>query len=199
MAKKAAGRPRKYTSGQFREACKRYFTKITTLVPMVGPDGDNLRDIAGNVVIRKAYAIPPTISGLCLELHIDRKTWLNYSDPEKNRTAKEEAEGRPSAYSEVCDNVKLRIEAYLEEQLLIREKSLQGIIFNLQNNYGWSEKHQHSQVVELGEATRRAMGQTLTMDERLAVIREAAAEITGTEESEPEDEEESAGEAGSGA
>lgn len=177
MAKKAAGRPRKYTSGQFREACRRYFTKITTLVPMIDALGQNILDIAGNPVIRKAYAIPPTISGLCLELHIDRKTWLNYSDPEKNRTAKEEAEGRPSAYSEVCDDVKLRIEAYLEEQLLIREKSLQGIIFNLQNNYGWSEKHQHSQVVEIGEKTREVMAQNLTMDEKFALIREAAMEL----------------------
>lgn len=182
MPRKAAGRPRKYTAGQFREACKRYFTKITTLVPMMDALGQNVLDIGGNPVIRKAYAIPPTISGLCLELHIDRKTWQNYADPDKNRTAKEEAEGRPSAYSEVCDDVKLRIEAYLEEQLLIREKSLQGIIFNLQNNYGWSERHQHSQTVEIGEKTREVMAQNLTLDEKFALIREAAAEIAETDD-----------------
>ena len=187
-----AGRPRKYTAKQFREACRRYFVKITTLVPMVDALGQNVLDIAGNPVVRMAYAIPPTISGLCLELKIDRRTWQNYADPEKNRTAKEEAEGKPSAYSEVCDDVRLRIEAYLEEQLLIREKSLQGIIFNLQNNYGWSERHQHSQTIEVGEKTREVMAQNLTMDEKFALIREAAAEIAETddhgEEADDEDE-----------
>jgi hypothetical protein len=193
MAGKAVGRPRKYTSGQFREACKRYFVKITTLVPVVDALGQNVRDIAGNIMTRKAYAIPPTISGLCLELHIDRRTWQNYADPEKNRTAKEEEAGAPSAYSMVCDDVKLRIQAYLEEQLLTREKSLQGIIFNLQNNYGWSERHQHSQTVEIGEKTREVMAQNLTMDEKFALLREAAMELGeaddhGEEEDGAEDE-----------
>jgi hypothetical protein len=173
-----AGRPRKYTAKQFRDAVKRWFDKITTLVPMMDPMGENILDMDGNPVVRKAYVIPPTVSGLCLELGIDRKTWQNYADPLKNGGKPD----KPSAHSKVCDDARLRIEAYLEEQLLTREKSLQGIIFNLQNNYGWSERHEHSQRVELGEETRKVVAQNLTLDEKFALIREAAAEITETED-----------------
>ena len=67
------------------------------------------------------------------------------------------------------------MEAYLEEQLLTREKNVQGLIFNLQNNYGWREKRE----VELGGETRRtvadsAQARTLSIAEKMAVLREAS-------------------------
>ena len=182
MAEK--GRPRKYTAAKFREAVDKYFRSISTLVPVMGIDGENALDMDGNEIVRTAYAVPPTVSGLCLKLGIDRRTWANYADPEKHGGTKE----KPSAYAKVCDDVKLRIEAYLNEQLLVREKSVQGVIFNLSNNFGWSEKHEHSQRVELGEETRKVVAQNLTLDEKFALIREAAAEIADTAETGHEDE-----------
>ena len=183
-----AGRPRKYTAKQFREAVEKYFRSITTLVPIMGIDGENALDMDGNEIVKTAYVIPPSISSLCLKLGIDRRTWANYADPVKNGGS----EKKPSAHSKICDDAKLRIEAYLNEQLLIREKSVQGVIFNLSNNFGWSEKHQHSQTIEVGEKTREVMAQNLTMDEKFALIREAAAEIAETddhgEEADDEDE-----------
>lgn len=169
----AKGRPRKFKVQEFREAVEKYFRSITTLVPIMGIDGENALDMDGNEIVKVTYVIPPSISSLCLKLGIDRRTWANYADPCKNGGS----EKKPSAYSMICDDVKLRIEAYLNEQLLIREKSVQGVIFNLSNNFGWSEKRENSQVVEFGEKTRETLKQNLTMDEKFALIREAAMEL----------------------
>lgn len=176
---KGPGRPAKYTAASFKAAVDRYFRGIATKMPVSG-----VCNMDGNEIERVYYVIPPTISGLCLALGIDRRTWQNYADPTKHGGTEE----RPSAYARVCEDVKLRIEAYLNEQLLTREKSLQGIIFNLSNNYGWAEKHEHSQVVEFGEKTRETMAQNLTMDEKFALLREAAAEIAEAEDHGEEDE-----------
>lgn len=161
----AAGRPKKYTAKAFREAVDAWFRSITVEVcdeAVINMDGEPIR--------RKVYAVPPTISGLCLALGIDRKTWQHYADGNLN-----------PRHAPICEDVRLRIEAYLEGQLLTREKSLQGIIFNLQNNYGWRERHEHAQTVELGERTREVVAQNLTLDEKMALIREAAAEIDADE------------------
>ena len=55
----------------------------------------------------------------------------------------------------------------LEQELLTREKGVQGIIFNLQNNYGWKQK----QEVELGKDTRESMKHAVTYHEKLALLR----------------------------
>ena len=71
-----------------------------------------------------------------------------------------------------------RIEAYLEQELLTREKGLQGIIFNLQNNYGWRQK----QEVELGEKTRSSMGAgELRIADKLALLAEERDALLMTE------------------
>lgn len=171
------GRPKKYTPNTFYKAVNHYFRRISTVVPVLDPLGNEIMDVNNRPIERTVYVIPPTISGLCLEIGIDRSTWQNYADPEQN-----------PEHAAVCEEVRLRIEAYLNEQLLTREKSVQGVIFNLSNNFGWSEKHEHNQRVELGEETRKALGQKLTMDERFAVIREAAEEITGSETDDGNDE-----------
>lgn len=170
----AAGRPKKYTAKAFRDAVEAWFRSIT-----VEAYDEAVLNLDGEPILRRTYAKPPTISGLCLALGIDRSTWQNYADPEKN-----------PKHAPICEDVRLRIEAYLEEQLLTREKSLQGIIFNLQNNYGWRERHEHAQTVELGAKTREVVAQNLTMDEKFALIREAAAEIAEADHGEDGDEEE---------
>ena len=120
-------------------------------------------DADGQPVYRTVYTSPPTVTGLCLALGISRDTWENY--------ARDEAY---PGYADVVRDARLRFEAYLEEELLSREKGVQGIIFNLQNNYGWREKRE----LELGEATRQAVRtQELTMEEKLALIRRAATDI----------------------
>ncbi len=166
-----AGRPKKYTVKRFREAVDSWFRSITVEIEV-----NDLINLDGEPITKRIYAVPPTISGLCLKLGIDRRTWQNYADPEQN-----------PKLAEICADVRLRIEAYLEEQLLTRVKSLQGIIFNLQNNYGWRERHEHAQTVELGQKTRETMAQNLTLDEKFALIREAAAEIAEADDGEGEE------------
>ena len=58
------------------------------------------------------------------------------------------------------------------------EKGLQGIIFNLQNNYGWRQK----QEVELGEKTRSSMGAgELRIADKLALLAEERDALLMTE------------------
>lgn len=68
---------------------------------------------------------------------------------------------------DITQTARARIEAYLEEQLLTREKGLQGIIFNLQNNYGWKQKTE----MELGEKTRQTVtAQSMSAYDKIAAI-----------------------------
>ena len=70
---------------------------------------------------------PYTVTGLCLALDICRDTLLEYSKDEK--------------FSDTIKKAKLKVENYLERHL-ITDSSTTGIIFNLKNNFGWTDKQQ---------------------------------------------------------
>ena len=70
---------------------------------------------------------PYTITGLCLALDICRDTLSEYS---KNKE-----------FSDTIKKAKLKVENYLEKHL-ITDSSTTGIIFNLKNNFGWTDKQQ---------------------------------------------------------
>lgn len=74
---------------------------------------------------------PYTITGLALALDLDRKSINNYA--------------KDSEFFPTIKKAKLIVENYLEKRL-INDSSATGIIFNLKNNYGWSDKQeiQHS-------------------------------------------------------
>ena len=74
---------------------------------------------------------PYTITGLALALDLDRKSINNYS--------------KDSEFFPTIKKAKLRVENYLEKHL-ITDNSTTGIIFNLKNNYEWTDKKelQHS-------------------------------------------------------
>ncbi len=165
-----AGRRKKYTKKSLKLEIDRYFGSISRVVQATemvdsGKRDDRGRPImipvpikndAGNPIMVTEYIVPPSVSGLCLYLGIDRSTWQNYRED----------------WPEVTEEARARIEAYLEGELLTREKSVQGIIFNLQNNYGWRQK----QEVELGEKTREAAAcSALSAKEKLALIMAAKA------------------------
>lgn len=144
------GRPRKYkTRKAFAKAVNEYFKKIEV---------ERIQTIDGKDFHIKDYTEPPRISALCLHLGINRRTWANY-------------ESNPD-FADICENARLQIEAYLEGELISRQKgSLQGIIFDLQNNHDWKQKSE----VELGEKTRAATAEGLSLSEKIALIKEAAA------------------------
>lgn len=74
---------------------------------------------------------PYTITGLAIALDLDRKSINNYA--------------KDSEFFPTIKKAKLKVENYLEKRL-INDSSATGIIFNLKNNYGWSDKQeiQHS-------------------------------------------------------
>ena len=149
-----AGRPRKYaTKKALSYAVERYFRSISRTRPAMDQMGRRIQNDDGEDIVVLEYVVPPSVGSLCLYLGIDRSTWQNYCDD--------------PALAPVTALTRARIEAYLEEQLLTREKGLQGIIFNLQNNYGWRQK----QEVELGDKTRRSVErQSMSLYDKLAVI-----------------------------
>lgn len=158
------GRPKKYsTKKALEDAIEKYFHSISRTIELRGMDGEVILNDDGDAIRKVQFVLPPSISGLCIHLGIDRSTWNNYCDEEQH-----------PEFRGVTAMTRARIEAWLEEQLLTREKGVQGIIFNLQNNYGWRQK----QEVELGEKTRKTVQEEgLSLQDKLAAIAQAKESI----------------------
>ena len=76
--------------------------------------------------------------------------------------------------AEAVEKINTRFRAYLERELLTREKSVQGVIFNLQNNYGWRARNE----IEMGAKTRATMAAAeIPLSEREALLKEIAREF----------------------
>lgn len=172
----AGGRPRIYkTPAALQRKVGAYFDaisvrrKLTEWVPTgeVTNKGKPIlmeRDILdreGEPIWALHYIVPPRITALCLYLGISRRTWENYAADEEHYPG----------FREIIEDARLRIEDYLAQESLTRDKGLQGVLFNLQANYGWRERRE----LELGDETRRAIStEHMTMAEKLALIRETA-------------------------
>lgn len=163
-----SGRPMKYTAPGLNDAVERYFrtisrTEVITERVTVMIDGMpeehvvEVRNDEGEPAMRTRWLKPPSISGLCLALGIDAGTWGNYADAKKN-----------PRHAPICAKAKMRIECYLEELLSTKEKSVQGIIFNLEHNY-WSREKE-----EAANAQPASTIEGMSMKEKLALIRRAA-------------------------
>ena len=162
MAK--AGRPRKYGSAKaLGDAVMAYFDSISYTEVMMRGDEPVLSD-GGKPIKFRVYVRPPTVGGLCIYLGIDRSSWNNYCDRELH-----------PEFEDITNYARTLMESYLEEQLVLREKSTQGIQFNLENNFGWKKKKE----VELGAETRASMDKmsAMTLDEKMAAIRAAAIDM----------------------
>lgn len=171
-----AGREKKYTAKKLREEVDRYFQSICRTAPVTEDVWTGELDKMGHkifeaqpvmndlqeIMVRKEYIIPPTVSGLCEFLGIHRSTWTNYCN-----------EKLYPEFFDTTTRARGRMRAYLEEQLLTR-KDVRGIIFDLQNNHGYAEKRE----VELGTRATAAIGTArLPAEERaelLALLKEEA-------------------------
>lgn len=169
------GRKRKYKKEELAAKCEEYFRTISRIdyVQTQAPTGEmdsyghmimqlvDVLDRTGRPMTRVVYEVPPTVGGLCEFLGIHRSTWSEWTDPQKF-----------PQYRDTVQTVRDRLRAYREEQLLTA-KNPRGIIFDLQNNYGWSEKSE----MELGEKTRKTVENaeiSMTMEEKVELIRQAA-------------------------
>lgn len=108
----------------------------------------------GEIIRTREYVIPPTITGICLHLGITPGTWKAWCDHQAHPELEEATEW-----------VNGVLRAWNEEQLLTR-KDVKGVMFHLQNNYGYSQKVE----VEAGPQTRQT--QALTTQEKLALLQE---------------------------
>lgn len=171
-----AGRHRKYTAKALDEAVNRYFRSISRQVQAKDLTGQVILDMDDQPIWLTQYVKPPDIAALCLYLQIDEKTWNNYS--------------KRKDMEHICADAKLRCKAWLQEQLVTREKGLNGIIFNLTANYGLKQR----QEVGLDEETRKDLktARSMTLEEKLALITQAAKDFP-SEEAEDDGEEEDTG------
>ncbi len=163
QTKNPVGRPPKFTKKGLEKAVMRYFDSISYEVDAVNMAGKPIINKLGEPVKKLYYASPPSKLDLCLYLGIDRGTWLNYCDHEKH-----------PEFKDITDYAHLRCEAYLAGELVSRVKGVDGIKFNLSNNYGWSAKRE----VEMGEKTRAALSiDSMSMAEKMAMLKAAMDDI----------------------
>ena len=164
-------RERKFkTSKALRTAAEEYFdsisrtVEVTEMVPTGEMDSKGhavlepkkVMNDRGEVIRTREFLVPPTVEGLCLCLGIHGSTWARWCDHQ----------ARPEL-EEATEWVNAVMRAWNVEQLLTRgDKGVKGIMFNLQNNYGYSQKVE----VEAGPQTRQA--QALTTQEKLALLQE---------------------------
>lgn len=157
------GRPRTYTPGKLRRAIEAYFASISYYEDATREVETGERDQYGHPITERVKAYnqngevpkilqwiePPSVLGLCLRLGVHRSTWARWEQSEE--------------LAEICADAKMVIEHYLEGRL--SERHVQGTIFNLTHNFGWTDKHE---VVLAGNvedylARLRAEGEELEM------------------------------------
>lgn len=141
------GRPKgtkKYTKKALERAVQEYFDSISREIELTEKVDTGQKDKAGHVIYENRtilnklgqpmkvteFLVPPNVQDLCDYLVIHRSTWWEYSDPEKN-----------PELAPICARVKDVFLGYREKQLLTRPgKDIKGIVFDLENNYGYAEK-----------------------------------------------------------
>ncbi len=116
------------------------FASVEELQSKIGDYFDSCQDEDG------ALVKPYTITGLALYLDTTRRTLLDY-------------EKRDDEFSHTIKRAKLRIENFAEESLFT-SKQTAGVIFNLINNYDWSNKQDvavngsmHNTTQDIGSMT----------------------------------------------
>ena len=152
--RKCGGRPREYTAEGLRRAVNRYFDSITREITVTEPvdtgkkdkDGHKIFEMRpvenklGKPVTTTEYIIPPSKGDLAIFLGIHRSTWDNYHDGTKY-----------PEFQDIAADADARIQAWNEREMVTREgKNLKGILFNLENNYGYRERID-AQVSGVGE------------------------------------------------
>lgn len=117
IAKNKGGRPRAFKNvEEMRPIIDKYFFDCDNNIKVVKNDKGDTR----------AIYEPYTVSGLCLALDVDKSTLSEYEKmPEFSYTIK---------------SAKQKIENWLEKRSLMGDTNPTVSIFNLKNNFGWTDK-----------------------------------------------------------
>lgn len=81
------------------------------------------------------YLRPPTITGLALALGTNRETLCNYEKRDE--------------FFDTIKEAKSRCEQWVEENAMLGKANATFSIFNLKNNYGWKDKTEVENTVNL--------------------------------------------------
>lgn len=137
------GRPKKYTVRELRESVNKYFDRISYKSAVLDDEKKPIMNMLGEPIERLNWSEPPTLGGLCRYLGIDRSTWAEYANSEKN-----------PKLAQICAAAKERVEIYLEQELVSRQSgSVRGLEFDLAVNHGWTAKR----ALELESADKLAV------------------------------------------
>ena len=138
------GARKKYTKKKLQEAVEKYFRSISREVTLKEKKPTGKKDKMGHEIYEEVeiinglgepmvvteYLVPPTVGGLSDFLGIHRDTWNDYCNHEKH-----------PEFSDTTTYAQGRIHAYLELEMLTRQgKDLKGVLFNLENNFGYKER-----------------------------------------------------------
>lgn len=138
------GRKMSYDPVTLDRAVRKYFRSISREVVLTEKKPTGEKDKMGHEIYEDAvilndlgkpmkvteYLIPPTVGGLSDFLGIHRDTWNDYCNQQKH-----------PEFSDTTTYAQGRIHAYLERESLTRQgKDLKGVLFNLENNFGYREK-----------------------------------------------------------
>lgn len=138
------GAQKKYSPRTLEKAVKRYFASITRKTKLMEKKATGQRDDKGHMIYTDVpvvntlgdeveyteYLFPPSVGDLSAFLGIHRSTWNAWCDGEKH-----------PEYQEITQWASGLMHAYLERESLTRSgKDLKGILFNLENNYGYKEQ-----------------------------------------------------------
>lgn len=178
------GRYRKYKSDkELRRMVEAYFASISREKLVMEMYNTGTRDSWGHFIFEwrpvntdegtpmreRQFYVPPTVGGLCAFLNISRDTWERYCDREAN-----------PQFTETTEWAREQLLAWREKELLLRGgKQIRGLLFDLQANYGLSEKR----TVELGPKAAQAVAQraNIPLSERENLLKEIAAEFGGAD------------------
>lgn len=167
------GRKPKFTEKSLRQSVDRYFLSISRRMPVMESVPTGKLDSYGHTVYEQVpvlnglgepamvtqFLVPPTVEGLCGFLGIHRSTWASWC-----------AEG---TFSDTTAYVRGRMLCWREEQVLTR-KDVKGLIFDLENNYGYSERKKLELEAPAGIGVKQV---PVPLQERKALLEEIAREF----------------------
>ena len=111
------GRPRKYEAAEdLLNAINAYFLYCDS------EKETSTNDKGHEKITQKPY----TITGLCIYLGITRETWSQYA--------------KLAPFADIITIAKLKVENYVEENSLNGKINPIMSIFNLKNNFGWTDR-----------------------------------------------------------
>lgn len=181
MAKR--GRKLEYNARTLKTAVDKYFKSISRTTVLTEAKATGVKDEYGHMtyemvpvlndngdeVFRVDWIYPPSVEDLTIFLGITVQTWNNYCNEELH-----------PEFFDTTSRAQGRLRAWNVRELLTRPgKDVRGITFNLQNNYGYSERRE----VELGErATKTVATAAMSSEEKWAVLQSLMEQADGEDE-----------------